>query len=87
MHANQLKVSSARHSVAIPPTALREVIFGFRSPLNVVQEVVDLFRKDQIGNPQLFFSGCHPFKFEVQKHSATPDYLLQYFEIVRPAHI
>jgi hypothetical protein len=87
IHAKQLKVTPGRHSVPIPPAALREVIFGFRCPLNVIQETVDLFRKGQIGNPQLFFSGCHPFKFEVQKHSATPDYLLQYFKIIRPAHI
>jgi len=83
-HANQLKFEAARHFVPIPPAALREVIFGFRTPLKIVQEVVSLFRKGQIGNPQLFFSGCHPFRFEVQKHKATPEYLLQYFEIVRP---
>jgi hypothetical protein len=84
VNANQLKTESGRPFVAVPHSVLREVIFGFRTPLNIVQETVDLFQKGKIGSPQLYFSGCHPFQYEVQKHSATPDYLLQYFEHVRP---
>jgi hypothetical protein len=83
-HTPQLKFESPRHFIPLPPTALREVIFGFRSPLKAVQEIVGLLKQGQIGNPQLFFSGCHPFRYEVQKHTATPEYLLQYFEHVRP---
>jgi len=83
-HANTLRFEPPRHFIHIPPSALREVIFGFRTPLKVVQEVVGLLKKGQIGSPELFHSGCHPFRYEVQKHAATPEHLLQYFEIVRP---
>ncbi len=84
-HANQLTLKTPRHFVALPASSLREVIFGFRTPLKIVQEAVELLKKGHIGNPQMYFSGCHPFRFEVQKHEAKPEYLLQYFEHVRPS--
>jgi Protein of unknown function (DUF2971) len=83
-HANQLQSESSRHFVALPPPALREIIFGFRTPVTIIQETLAMLKSGKIGHPQLFFSGCHPFRYEVQRHQAPPEYILQYYEIIRP---
>jgi hypothetical protein len=83
-HKTQLRIENGRHFVPIPPAALREVIVGFRASPDLAEEVVRLFRAGLIGNPQLFYSGCHPNQYEVQKHEATPDYLLDYYKIILP---
>lgn len=76
---------NGRHFVTIPPDALREIIVGFRANVELVREIVRLFRAGQIGKPRLFFAGCHPNLYEVQAHEATDKYLLSYFEVVRPS--
>lgn len=80
----QLVCENGNHLVSIPLEALREIIVGFRAKVELVREIVRLFRAGQIGKPQLFFGGCHPNLYEVQAHRADDKYLLGYFEIVRP---
>lgn len=83
--SGQLVCENGHHLVPIPPEALREIIVGFRAKVELVREIVRLFRAGQIGKPELFFAGCHPNLYEVQAHRADDKYLLDYFEIVRPS--
>lgn len=78
-HGAQLRVEKGRHLLPIPAAALVEVILGFRSTPDLVEEVVRLFQEGRIGMPKLFRSGCHPYQYEVQKYETDPDDLLAYY--------
>ncbi len=80
---NQLRIENGRCFLPIPPTALREVILGFRAPFTLTEEVVNLFKAGRLGNPLLFHAGCHPYRYEVQRHQDKPDYLLDYYKAAR----
>jgi len=82
--SGQLVRENSHLFVPIPPEALREIIVGFRAKVELVREIVRLFRAGEIGKPGLFFAGCHPNLYEVQAHAADDKYLLNYFEVVRP---
>jgi len=84
-HNNQLSKIDGRYFIQIPLDALREIIIGFRASANLAKGIVALFRENRIGNPKLFFGGCHPNRYEVQKHEAEPQYLIDYFTTVRPS--
>lgn len=81
---DKLAREEGRYFAAIPPDALREIIIGFRATVELVREIVRLFRTGQIGRPKLYFSGCHPNLYEVQAHETNDQYLLDYFDIIRP---
>jgi hypothetical protein len=85
LHSSQLICENNRHLVSIPAEALREIIFGFRADVKLVQGIVQLFRGGRIGTPKLFFSECHPNLYEVQPHETNDQYLLDYFQIVLPS--
>lgn len=85
LHAKQLVCENGRHLVAIPLEALREIIVGFRADVRLVREIVRLYREGRIGRPKLFFSECHPHRYEVQPHETNDQYLLDYFQIVLPS--
>jgi hypothetical protein len=72
------------HFAPIPREALREIIVGPRAPVEVVREIVRLFRAGQVGNPSLSYAGCHPNLYEVKAHPTTDKHLLNYFESVLP---
>jgi len=82
---DKLVREDGRHFVPIPPGALREIVVGFRTDIEIVRDIVRLFRAGEIGKPKLFFAGCHPNLYEVQAHETNDKYLLEYFEIVRPS--
>ena len=84
-HSKQLCFEDGRYLVSIPKAALREIIFGFHAPVDLVSHVVQVFDSGTLGAPKLFFAECHPFLFEVQRHEAQPQYLLNYYKIVKPA--
>jgi hypothetical protein len=84
-HAGQLRIEGERCFVPVPPAALREIILGFRAPASLAEEVVRLLGTGTIGSPQLFFSECHPNRYEVARHEAKPQYLLDYYRVVRPS--
>jgi hypothetical protein len=84
-HQGQLLAKDARHLVPIPPDALKEVIVGFRAGADQVTELVRLYRAGSIGKPKLYYSACHPHRYEVQAHEATDKYLLDYFQIILPS--
>jgi len=83
-HKRQLAANGGRHFARIPTAALKEIIVGFNATFAQVQELVALYRSGKIGNPQLFYTTCHPNLYEVQAHQATDNYLLDYFRIVLP---
>jgi hypothetical protein len=83
-HGKNLKHEGERHLIPIPPASVRKIVFGLRTPLKIVKEVVELLQSGKIGTPDLFYAGCHPFRYEIQNHAApTPEYLLQYYEADR----
>ena len=84
-HQGQLLAKEGRHLVPIPPDALKEVIVGFRAGATQVAELVRLYRAGRIGKPRLFYSTCHPYRYEVQAHEADDKYLLDYFQIILPS--
>lgn len=49
---------------------LKEVIVGFNASVAQMQELVVLYRSGNIGNPQLFYTTCHPNLHKVQVHRA-----------------
>jgi hypothetical protein len=85
LHSNQLLCENDRDFVAMPLDALREIIVGFRADVRLVREIVRLYRGGKIGKPKLFFSECHPHRYEVQPHETNDQYLLDYFQIVLPS--
>jgi hypothetical protein len=85
LHKTQLQFSDGRYFAPIPPVALREVILGFNAGPDLAEKVIQLFKADQIGSPQLFYSTFHPYRYEVQKHLADPDYLLAFYKIIKPS--
>jgi hypothetical protein len=84
-HADQLRFENKRCFVPIPPQAMREIIFGFQAPFELVQRVVKLRQLGKLGSPKFFFSQCHPFLYEVQRFEAQPEYILDYYKHVMPA--
>ena len=84
-HQGQLVPSNGLTLVPIPPEALREIIVGFRADVRQVRELVQLYRNGNLGKPKLFYSTCHPSRFEVQAVEADDNYLLAYFETVIPS--
>jgi hypothetical protein len=84
-HHGQLLARDGRHFIPIPPDALKEVIVGFRTDPTHVAELVGLYRAGSIGKPKLYYSACHPHRYEVQAHEATDKYLLDYFQIILPS--
>lgn len=83
-HSTQLVYANGRHFVAIPLEALREIIVGFRASVRLVRDIVGLYREKKLGNPKLFYSGCHPHLYEVQLNETDDQYLLDYFQTVLP---
>ena len=79
-HRNQLRIENKRCFVPLPSIALREVIFGYRTPYELVHEVVQLFKSGRLGNPQLLYAWYHPYQFKVLKQEADPDTLLIYYK-------
>ena len=71
-HGAALRVVNGKHFLPIPETSLREVIVGFRASYAMVERIVNLYHSGNIGQPKLFFSGCHPYLVEVQKHETNP---------------
>jgi hypothetical protein len=86
-HGQQLITKGNLKHVPIPSGALKEIIVGFRADVEQVPELVKVYRSGRIGCPKLFYTGCHPNKYEVEPHSADDKYLLGYFESVLPAHL
>lgn len=84
-HQQQLLRKDRLTLVPIPPEALREIIVGFRAGVGQVTELVKLYRDGKIGKPKLFYSTCHPNRYEVQAHETDDKYLLDYFESVLPS--
>jgi hypothetical protein len=84
LHSGALAFANGRHLVTIPPDALREVVVGFRADVSLVRKIVQLYRDEKIGKPKLFYSECHPNRYEVQSCQVSDKYLLDYFEIVLP---
>jgi Protein of unknown function (DUF2971) len=84
-HQGQLLAREGRHFAPIPPDALKEVIVGFRAGAAQVAELVRLYRAGRIGKPKLYYSACHPHRYEVQAHEADDKYLLDYFQIILPS--
>jgi hypothetical protein len=84
-HSGQLTCENGRHLVSMPIEALREIIVGFRADVQLVREIVSMYRDGKIGKPKLFFSECHPNLYEVQPHETSDQYLLDYFQTVLPA--
>ena len=84
LHQPQLVSSGGRHFARISPAALKEVIVGFNADPAQVRELVAIYRAGKIGAPKLFYTTCHPNRYEVQAHEATDKYLLDYFHIILP---
>jgi hypothetical protein len=84
-HSDQLVREDGRCFVSIPKDALREIIVGFQADIQLVREIIALYRKGEIGRPKLFFSECHPYLYEVQAHETDDQYLLDYFQTVLPS--
>ena len=82
-HASQLRCEKNRQLVPVPAGALREVIIGFRATPKLAEEVVQLCQEGRLGEPMLFYSGCHPYQYQVQKHEADPAYLLSHYRHMR----
>ena len=55
-HQNQLRVENKRCFVSLSSVALREVVFGYHTSYELVQEVVQLFKSGHLGNPQLLYA-------------------------------
>lgn len=84
VQSDHLLVENERHFVSIPPTALREIIIGFRADVRLVERIVQLYREGRLGSPTLSYSECHPSRYEVLSHEADDQYLLDFFNHVRP---
>jgi len=84
-HQSQLVLKDGRNLVSIPPEALQEIIVGFNANTRMVTQLVQLYRDGKIGKPKLFYSTCHPSRYEVQAHVADDKYLLDYFQTILPS--
>jgi hypothetical protein len=62
-----------------------QIIVGFRADVQLVREIVGLYRDGTIGQPKLFFSECHPHLHEVQPHETSDKYLFDYFQTILPS--
>lgn len=84
-HSDQLRQHDGLSLLAIPPTAIKEVLVGFNASIPMVERLVDIHRQGLLGDAQLLFTTCHPHLFEVQAHETDANYLLDYFKIILPA--
>lgn len=83
-HTGQLRESQNRWFVPVPPSAIKEVIVGDNASVAMVEGIVALHGKGAYGDAKLLYTTCHPNRFEVQAHEATPEYLLAYFKVILP---
>jgi hypothetical protein len=84
-HSDQLRSANGLSLVAIPSSAIREIIIGFNATIPMVEGIVSLFGRGAFGSAQLHYTTCHPHLFEVQAHETDSDYLLDYFKVILPA--
>ena len=82
--AGRLKQLGKRWLVPIPPSAIRQIVVGDNASIAMVEGIADLHRTGALGQSQLFYTTCHPNRFEVQAHESDPKYLLDYFRIILP---
>lgn len=84
-HARTLRRNGGRDLIDIPRDALKEVILGPQATGATAQSVVDFFRDGRLGQPELYFSDCHPFEYKVRKAPMDANGILSHYQIVLPS--
>jgi hypothetical protein len=82
-HAETLLFENDQFFLNLPPSAVKEVIAGFRASFDLIKTIVDCLEKGLLGAAKLYYATPHQQLYEVQANESEPKYMLDYYGIVK----
>jgi hypothetical protein len=72
--------SENKYFAPIPKDSVREIIFGYRCPQVTIERLVKHHKEGAFGDAKLFYTICHPNRYEVQTIETTGTGLLTHWQ-------